>query len=63
MWGSAKYCLDFTFPLPDLKVMSNMQHSELYGSDRMSKAYAFYSKSSFGNQAIKLAQKKEEMKA
>ena len=55
--------LDFTFPLPDLQVMSNMQRSELYGSDGMSKAYDFYSKSSFGNQAIEQAQKKEEMRA
>ena len=55
--------LDFTFPPPHLQVMSNLQRSQWYGSDGMSKAYDFLSKSSFGNQAIDKDQKKQEMRA
>jgi len=43
--------------------MSNLQCSQWYGSDGMSKAYDFMSKSSFGNQAIDKDQKKQEMRA
>lgn len=55
--------LDFNFPLPNLQVMSNLQRSDWYGNDGMSKAYDFSSKSSFGNMLIQDQQKKQVIKA
>jgi hypothetical protein len=55
--------LDFTFPLTDVQVMSNLQRSEWYGSDGMSKAYDFLSGGSFGNRTVEEEKRKSALKA
>jgi hypothetical protein len=57
--------LYFTFPLIDVQVMSNLQCSDWYGSDGMSKAYNFLSGGSFGNcaSAVEEEKRKSALKA
>jgi hypothetical protein len=55
--------LDFTFPLPNVQVMTNMQRSNWYGSDGMSKAYDFYAKNSYGIKVVQEEERRLEIKA
>ena len=55
--------LDFIFPSPDVKTMTNMQKAKWYGGDGVVKAFDFLTKKSYGSRSIQKEEIKKEIKA